>query len=198
MEVITAVFERSSNPMVLADDDRRYTEVNDAALKLLRFSREEFLKLKIDDITPPEGRDSIDKVWSSFLTTGTMSGTFDVMTSEGRLVTIDFNATANVTPGQHLSIFLVPPPPGQGGNTDEDEGAASGVAGDSNVTLRPRETEVLTRLALGDTGERIAADLGISKETVRVHIRNAMGTLGANTRAQAIGIAIRDKLIELP
>ena len=37
-----------------------------------------------------------------------------------------------------------------------------------------------------------AERLGISPETVRTHVRNAMNKLGARTRAQAIAIAMRD------
>ena len=37
-----------------------------------------------------------------------------------------------------------------------------------------------------------AEQLGISPETVRTHVRNAMNKLGARTRAQAIAVAMRD------
>jgi DNA-binding CsgD family transcriptional regulator len=37
-----------------------------------------------------------------------------------------------------------------------------------------------------------AGQLGISPETVRTHVRNAMNKLGARTRAQAIAVALRD------
>jgi PAS domain S-box-containing protein len=56
--------------------------------------------------------------------------------------------------------------------------------------LSPREREVLQLLAHGHTGEQAAARLGISPATVRVHIRNATGKLGASTRAQAVAIAV--------
>lgn len=56
--------------------------------------------------------------------------------------------------------------------------------------LTDREREVLRLVALGRSGAEIGQQLGISAETVRVHVRNAMRKLGASTRAQAIGIAI--------
>jgi DNA-binding CsgD family transcriptional regulator len=62
-------------------------------------------------------------------------------------------------------------------------GAASGV-------LSPREHQVVELLAAGLTGEEVAGRLGISPATVRVHIRNATGKLGANTRTQAVAIAV--------
>jgi DNA-binding NarL/FixJ family response regulator len=53
------------------------------------------------------------------------------------------------------------------------------------IRLSPREWEVLGLLADGYQGPEIAARLFLSLETVRTHIRNAMGKLGARTRVQA-------------
>jgi PAS domain S-box-containing protein len=56
--------------------------------------------------------------------------------------------------------------------------------------LSPREHQVVELLATGSTGEEVAERLGISPATVRVHVRNATGKLGANTRTQAVAIAV--------
>jgi DNA-binding NarL/FixJ family response regulator len=58
--------------------------------------------------------------------------------------------------------------------------AARRVAG-----LSPRERQVLDLLVDGYQGPEIAAELFLSLETVRTHIRNAVGKLGARTRVQA-------------
>jgi DNA-binding NarL/FixJ family response regulator len=52
--------------------------------------------------------------------------------------------------------------------------------------LSGRETEILTMLADGLTGEQIAQRLVLSPETVRTHVRNAMATLDARTRTEAV------------
>jgi DNA-binding NarL/FixJ family response regulator len=57
--------------------------------------------------------------------------------------------------------------------------------------LTVREREVLARLAEGLSVEEIAADLVLSTETIRTHVRNAMGKLGTRTRAHAIVVALR-------
>jgi DNA-binding NarL/FixJ family response regulator len=64
--------------------------------------------------------------------------------------------------------------------------------------LSAREREILILLARGDSGERIAARLVLSPETVRTHVRNAMDKLGARTRAHAIALALLHGHIELP
>jgi DNA-binding NarL/FixJ family response regulator len=57
--------------------------------------------------------------------------------------------------------------------------------------LSVREREVLSRLAEGHSIEDIAADLVLSTETIRTHVRNAMGKLETRTRAHAIVVALR-------
>jgi DNA-binding NarL/FixJ family response regulator len=57
--------------------------------------------------------------------------------------------------------------------------------------LTVREREVLARLAEGLSIDEIAAELVLSTETIRTHVRNAMGKLGTRTRAHAIVVALR-------
>ena len=52
--------------------------------------------------------------------------------------------------------------------------------------LSNRESEILTLLADGLTGEEIAQRLVLSPETVRTHVRNAMTKLEAPTRTAAV------------
>jgi len=52
--------------------------------------------------------------------------------------------------------------------------------------LSEREAEILAMLARGLTGEEIAQRLVLSPETVRTHVRNAMGKLEARTRTEAV------------
>ena len=54
--------------------------------------------------------------------------------------------------------------------------------------LSPREREVLGLLADGLQGPEIAQRLFLSLETVRTHVRNAVGKLGARTRVQAAAL----------
>jgi putative two-component system response regulator len=63
--------------------------------------------------------------------------------------------------------------------------------------LSPREREVLTLLAQGFTGDQIASELFLSPETIRTHLRNAMGKLSARTRLHAVTEALRRREITL-
>ena len=55
--------------------------------------------------------------------------------------------------------------------------------------LSPRETEVLRGLARGLVYKQIASELGLSSSTVRSHLHNIYGKLGAADRAQAVLLA---------
>jgi DNA-binding NarL/FixJ family response regulator len=58
-------------------------------------------------------------------------------------------------------------------------------------TLSPREREILGLLSKGLSGEEVAKQLYLSPETVRTHVRNAMGKLDAATRAHAVALALQ-------
>ncbi len=55
--------------------------------------------------------------------------------------------------------------------------------------LSAREIDVLRRLARGMVYKQIAGELGLSTSTVRTHLHNVYGKLGAMDRAQAVLIA---------
>jgi DNA-binding NarL/FixJ family response regulator len=55
--------------------------------------------------------------------------------------------------------------------------------------MSAREIEVLRRLARGMVYKQIAGELGLSTSTIRTHLHNVYGKLGAMDRAQAVLIA---------
>jgi DNA-binding NarL/FixJ family response regulator len=67
----------------------------------------------------------------------------------------------------------------------------------SDEPLTSREIEVLSQIAEGNRNRDIGEKLFITEETVKVHIKNIMGKLGASDRTQAVGIAIRRGIIHL-
>jgi DNA-binding CsgD family transcriptional regulator len=79
---------------------------------------------------------------------------------------------------------------------DEITSTAQAGGRHHRTPLTRREREVLGLLAGGMSGAQIAAELFLSPETVRTHIRNAMGKLGASTRSQAVALALQRDEIE--
>lgn len=178
---LRAVFERSRNAMLIANDSRRYTDVNAAACRLLGAPRAWILKRRVDDFTPHEYRGEVARLWASFIAEGTQAGEYELLLADGSRRRVEYSATANILPGQHLSIF-VPLVSGQA----EIEDARRGGRG----TLTPREAEVMGLLALGASTQEVAETLTISRETARTHAKNAIHKLGARNRAHAVAVAL--------
>ena len=63
--------------------------------------------------------------------------------------------------------------------------------------LTLRELDVLRLVALGWDTPRIAAELGISRHTVRNHIRNLRQKLRASTKLEAVVIGIRSGILPI-
>jgi len=57
--------------------------------------------------------------------------------------------------------------------------------------LTEREMDVLRAAAYGQANKVIAIQLGISAQTVQVHLRNIFGKLGVNSRSEAVARAIQ-------
>lgn len=64
--------------------------------------------------------------------------------------------------------------------------------------LSDRELDVLQCLAKGATNKEIAADLSISQNTVKVHLRNIYAKLGTSSRTEATTAAIQQGIITVP
>jgi DNA-binding CsgD family transcriptional regulator len=169
---------RSPIAMLLADDERRYVDANDAACELLRLSREELLAAGVDGLTPPALRGGVPALWARFLAQGTMQGVYELTDASGRLIRITYVAIARVLPNRHLSCFL------------------TSAAGRGMLTARERD--VVGLAAQGLTSGRIAETLSVSQATVETHFRRAVGRLGARNRAHAIALALTRGEIVLP
>ncbi|HEX5448872.1 MAG TPA: response regulator transcription factor [Gaiellaceae bacterium] len=74
-------------------------------------------------------------------------------------------------------------------------GSLAASVGERLPELTVRERDVLRLLADGLSNEEIGKKLFISAETVRTHLRKAMDKLGAETRTQAVAVALRDRII---
>jgi PAS domain S-box-containing protein len=176
------VFERTSNPIVLLDDQRRIVQVNDAALSLFGVGeKRELIGSSIEDSIRPAERARAAREWQTSLESGEYAGTRVLIRADGTEVRVEFAARLALIGGRRLAIYVV------AGDDPACEPAAELASG---LPLTAREREVVTLIALGhDTGE-IAKELHISPETVRTHVRNAMARLGARTRAQLVSIML--------
>jgi DNA-binding NarL/FixJ family response regulator len=71
------------------------------------------------------------------------------------------------------------------------------LRGERDTGLTPRELEILRHIVAGKSNKEIAAELGLSANTVGVHRANIMDTLGIHKTAELVVYAIRNGLVSL-
>jgi DNA-binding NarL/FixJ family response regulator len=105
-------------------------------------------------------------------------------------VTIQWAADTEIVTGRRLVLFVALSTSRWGRHFRRpDDG------GSQPRKLSARELEIVRLVAHGSTGPEIADELQISDETVRTHVRNAMGKLGARSRAHLVVKALGDGLV---
>ena len=67
----------------------------------------------------------------------------------------------------------------------------------ADEVLTAREVTVLGSIAKGNANKEIAAQLSLTEETVKSHVRSILAKLGANDRTHAVAIGLRRGIIEL-
>ena len=65
------------------------------------------------------------------------------------------------------------------------------------ISLSPRQREVLDSITRGLSNDNIATLLGISKSRVKQHLNELYEKIGAANRAEAVSIALRKQLLKL-
>jgi DNA-binding NarL/FixJ family response regulator len=63
--------------------------------------------------------------------------------------------------------------------------------------LTQRETEVLRRVAAGQSNKQIAIELAVSESTIKAHIHSILPKLNADDRTHAVTIALKRGILEL-
>ena len=61
--------------------------------------------------------------------------------------------------------------------------------------LSPREREIVTRIAAGQSTRQMSGAMNITVDTVRTYVKNVLAKLGAHSRLQLAALASRDGLL---
>jgi DNA-binding CsgD family transcriptional regulator len=181
-------FERSLDPVLLCDDGRRLVDVNVAACLFVRLPREVILTYRIDDLLPHERRPDLDATWADFIRRGGCSRLSapdeELLLPDGARVAGTLFVAA-LKRGLHLATIAFPPA------RELDALRAS------RHRLTDREREVLSLVARGKTGAKIATQLFLAPTTVQTHVNNALAKLGARNRVHAVAIALQSGEIDI-
>jgi PAS domain S-box-containing protein len=100
------LFERAGDAVLIADDTGRYVDANPAACVLLGVTRDGAIGRSLTDfVVPWDDMPDPAVAWASFLAAGEMRGQVKIRRPDGTIRDADFLATANYTPGRHLSVL---------------------------------------------------------------------------------------------
>ncbi|MDS0295823.1 PAS domain S-box protein [Halogeometricum luteum] len=98
-----AAFAEAMDAIVVADDDGAYVDANRSACDLFGVSRDELLGMRVEDFAD-EGYET-DDAWSEFLSAGQDRGMFSLRRPDGERRVVEYAATRDVVPGEHLSVL---------------------------------------------------------------------------------------------
>jgi PAS domain S-box-containing protein len=98
-----AVFEESSDAMLIANDDGRCVDANQAAGHLFGVPKQQLLGRSIDEFTPDHF--DVDESMAEFQEAGSRRGTFELVRPDGTQRTVEYTAKSDIVSGQHLTIL---------------------------------------------------------------------------------------------
>jgi DNA-binding NarL/FixJ family response regulator len=84
----------------------------------------------------------------------------------------------------------------EGGRYIPAEVAAELASHVTDDALSAREVAVLKRVACGNSNRKVAAELAVTEETVKSHMKNIMNKLAARDRTHAVMIALKRGIID--
>jgi DNA-binding CsgD family transcriptional regulator len=180
-------FRQSRNAMTLVDARRCHVEVNGAYLALLGYQRSELIGRPIYGFVAG-GPVYTEREWRILLSRPRFDGAGVLNCADERQVRVQFAGHPEVVTGRKLVLGVALHASRQ--HRPSNEGSA---AGDPSA-LSARELEVVRLIADGYSGPEIAEELQVVHDTVRTHVRNAMGKLGARSRAQLVAISLGEAL----
>jgi PAS domain S-box-containing protein len=184
--LFTSAFRQSRNAMLLSDERRVIVDVNGALVTLLGLKPEKVLGRPLWELVvggPLLSREE----WASALAAGRADGEARLHGSDDSTVAVQWAASAETVSGGHRVLFVALSVSRWGSHFRRGLSSAQPPR-----SLSRREREIVHLVSLGATGPEIAEELGISHETVRTHVRNAMDKLGTRSRAHLVATALAE------
>ena len=181
------LFEKTTNPIVVVDETRKVVEINDAALTLFGRSRGEMIGTPVYELLKPSELEKAAAGWEELMSVGEYEGTRIFVRPDGTEITLALAGRIAMLGRRRLAVYVT--------IRQGDSWAIAPPTRPSQRQLTPREREIVTLIAMGQETMDIAEELSISPETVRTHVRNAMGKLGVHTRAELVAVVLCDQAV---
>jgi PAS domain S-box-containing protein len=98
-----AAFERAFDAQIIIDDDLRIIEANPQASSLFGVTRVELRGRSLQEFLPDEF--DLETAWTEFREHGADRDTVTIVDADSTQRTVEYSATADIVPGQHLVIY---------------------------------------------------------------------------------------------
>lgn len=183
-ELFWAAFTQSRNAMVLIDERRRLVDVNGAYLTLFGYERGAIIGRPIYRFVAG-GPLASPAQWKAALRAGRFTGQAEIVCANGLRAGVQWAATTEVHTGRQLTLFVA-----LGTSRWGSRFRRTPTLRAESAPLSAREREIVRLVALGNTGPEIADQLQIAHDTVRTHVRNAMGKTDSRSRAHLVAKAL--------
>jgi len=90
--------------ILVADDDRRFVDLNDAAATAFNMPRYEVVGRKVDEFFSVIRGKTVTEAWTGFIADGVQAGICELVTANGPR-RFAYRAKANFAPGLHLGVL---------------------------------------------------------------------------------------------
>lgn len=104
-EKFQAIFEQTSDAILLADDEGKYIDFNKAAIKMLGYAEEELMEMNVSQLIKLPSNVKFSELWNKFLNSGDQKGTFELLRKNQSKMLGSYKAAANILPGVHLTVI---------------------------------------------------------------------------------------------
>ncbi len=104
-EKFKAIFDNTSDAIVLCDDNGCCTGLNDATRRILGYEIGDLSGVCIKDFMQLPEEMAFDEVWKNFLNGEILNGLMKIRRKDGTMITGSFNSKSNILPGLHMCVI---------------------------------------------------------------------------------------------
>lgn len=175
--------DRVTFPAYVTDDQGRVRGLNRAALEFVGDVRGRFVYTTAVPADRPKARESVAR---KLIGADATEMRVNIVAMDGAVRPVEVSSVPIRHKGRVVGLF---------GIFHEVEIPAAREDPDHRLT--PREHEVLTHLVAGCSTDQMAELMGLSRATVRNHVKRLLRALGVHSRLEAVAVARRDNLVDL-
>ena len=186
------------------DADGKFFYVNEAACRMVDYTREELLSMHVHDLNPDHPADVWPDIWRTIKERGSYTFEARFRGKDGRIFPADITVNYLKSDGGEYNCSFVRDISERKQAEEERQTACEELEGKverqmlrkNPYELTFRELTVLHHVAAGKADKEIAYDLGISPLTVQNHVAKILRKMDASSRTDAGVRAVRDGLVD--